>query len=71
MIGDQTSGIQSRYLRTETRNLKIQDGEDVDVQRRPAFDAKFKAILSLIFYIKKSKLNLESSSWRVPTEVGE
>ena len=52
MIGDQTSGIQSRYLRTETRNLKIQGGEDVDVQRRPAFDAQFKAILSLKFYMK-------------------
>ena len=34
MIGDKTSGIQSRSLRTERRNLKIQDG--VDVRRRPA-----------------------------------
>ena len=62
MIGDQTSGIQSRCLRAETRNLKIQNGEDVDVLRRPALDAKFKAILSTEFHIKKSKLNLESSS---------
>ena len=28
----------------------------------PALDAKFKAILSTEFHIKKSKLNLESSS---------
>ena len=35
MISDQTSGIQSKSLRMETRNLKIQDGEDVDVLRRP------------------------------------
>ena len=31
----QASGIQSRSLRTETRNLEIQDGEDVHVLRRP------------------------------------
>ena len=35
MVGGQASGIQSRCLRTETRNLEIQDGEDVDVLRRP------------------------------------
>ena len=34
VIGEQISGIQSRSLWTETRNLKIQDGEDVDVLRR-------------------------------------
>ena len=32
VIGEQTSGIRSRSLRTETRNLKIQD---FDVLRRP------------------------------------
>ena len=35
MVGGQTSEIQSRSLRTETRTLEIQDGEDVDVLRRP------------------------------------
>ena len=35
MVGEQTSGIQSRSLRAETRNLEIQDGEDVDVLQRP------------------------------------
>ena len=35
VICEQPSGIQNRSLRTETRNLKIQDGEDIDVLRRP------------------------------------
>ena len=35
VLGEQTSGIETRSLRTGTRNLKIQDGEDVDVLRRP------------------------------------
>ena len=35
LVGEQTAWIQSRTLRTETRNLKIQDGKDVDVLRRP------------------------------------
>ena len=35
VIDDQTSGIQSRSLRPETRNLKIQEDDDVDVLRRP------------------------------------
>ena len=30
-----SSVIQSRSLRTVTRNLEIQDGEDVDILRRP------------------------------------
>ena len=34
MVGEQTSWIQSSTLRTEIRNLKIPDGEDVDVLRR-------------------------------------
>ena len=29
LFGEQTSGIQSRALRTETRNLEILDDEDV------------------------------------------
>ena len=35
-VHGQTSEIHSRSLRTETRNLEIQDGEDVDVLRRPS-----------------------------------
>ena len=38
VLGEQTSGIETRSLRTGTRNLEIQDGEDVDVLRRPASD---------------------------------
>ena len=34
VVGGQASRIQ-RSLRTETRNLEIQNGEDVDVQRTP------------------------------------
>ena len=33
--GEQTSRIQSRSLRTETRNSKIEDDEDIDVLERP------------------------------------
>ena len=33
--GEQTSGIKTGMLGTSTRNLEIQDGEDVDVVRRP------------------------------------
>ena len=36
VICEQTSGIQSSCLMTETRNFKIEDGENVDVLRRPA-----------------------------------
>ena len=35
VVGGQTFGIETRSLGTETRNLEIQDGEDVDVLRRP------------------------------------
>ena len=35
VVGEKTIGIQSSCLRTETKHLKIQDGEDVDVLRRP------------------------------------
>ena len=34
-VGEQTPEIQSRSPVTETRNLEIQDGKDVDVLRRP------------------------------------
>lgn len=37
VVGGQASGIQSRSLRTETKNLEIPDGEDVDVLPRPAY----------------------------------
>ena len=40
VVGDQTFGKQSRSPRTETRNLEIQGGEDVDVLRRP--DRKYR-----------------------------
>ena len=33
----ETFGTQSWTLRTETRDLKFQDGEDVDVPRKPWF----------------------------------
>ena len=32
LVGEQTAWIQNRTLRTETRNLKIQDGKDVNVR---------------------------------------
>ena len=35
VVGEQTSGIPSRNFWAETWNLEIQDGEDVDVLRRP------------------------------------
>ena len=35
LVGEQTFGVETRSLGTETRNLEIQDGEDVDVLRRP------------------------------------
>ena len=38
VVGQRTSEIQSGTLRTVKGNLKIQDGEDVDVLRRPESD---------------------------------
>ena len=35
VFGEQTSRIETRTPRTEARNLKILDGEDVDVLQRP------------------------------------
>ena len=35
VVGRETFRIQSKSLRTETKNLEIQDGEDVDVLWRP------------------------------------
>ena len=35
---EQTSEIQSLNLRTETRNLEIQDGKDVDVLQKPGLN---------------------------------
>lgn len=35
VVGGQASGIQSSSFRTETGNLKIKDGADVDVLMRP------------------------------------
>ena len=40
VLGEQTSQIKIKSLRTGTRNLKIQDGDDVDVLRRPVYDLK-------------------------------
>ena len=47
MVGGQTSGIQNSSLRAETRNLEIQDGEDVDVLRRPGhnLDKKIRSVV--------------------------
>ena len=42
VLGKQLSEIETRSLRTETRNLKIQDGEDVDVLKRPG--SKFMSV---------------------------
>ena len=47
VLGMQASGIETRSLRKETRNLKIQDGNEVDVLRRPD-QAMFSAILRLV-----------------------
>ena len=41
VVSSLTSRMQSKSLRTETRNLKIQDGEDVEVLRRPVTSSKF------------------------------
>ena len=38
VVGEQTIGKKTISLRTETRNSKIQDDEDVDVLRRPDGD---------------------------------
>ena len=35
VLGGQTPGIKTKSLRTGTKNFKNQDGEDVDVLRRP------------------------------------
>ena len=40
VVGGQTFGIETRSLGTETSNLEIQDGEDVNVLRRPGFKIK-------------------------------
>ena len=45
MVGGQTFGIETRSLGTETRNLEIQDGEDVDVLRRPGPDMMNRKVL--------------------------
>ena len=52
VVGGQTFGIETRSLGTETRNLEIQDGEDVDVLRRP--DLTFK--VNLCFLIESLRL---------------
>ena len=41
VVGGQSFEIQSRSLRTERRNLENQDGEDVDVLRRPGLSRAF------------------------------
>ena len=38
LVGELPFGIQRRSFRTETRNLEIQDSEDVDVLRRSSID---------------------------------
>ena len=38
VLGEQTSGIETRSLRTGTRKFKIQDGTNVDVLRRPGYN---------------------------------
>ena len=62
MVGGQASRIQTKSLRTETRNLKIQDGEDVDVLRRPGLNS-FLVDFSLLVNLEtqlRNKINLET-----------
>ena len=48
--GERTSEIQSRTLRTVTGNLKIQDGEDVEVLLRPAHGAAL-VYFRIVFFL--------------------
>ena len=38
VLDEQASGIETRSHRTGTKNLKIKDGEDVDVLWRPVYE---------------------------------
>ena len=55
VVGGQTFGIETRSLGTETRNLEIQDGEDVDVLRRP--DRNQIADIDMLYHLKSSIFN--------------
>ena len=54
VVGEQTSRTQWKSLWTETRNLKIQNGEDVDVLRRPELERQTIKENSL----KRSRMNI-------------
>ena len=44
VLDEQTSEMKTKSLMTGTRNLKFQDGEDVDVLRRPGFELEWTVI---------------------------
>ena len=44
VLDEQTSEMKTKSLKTGTRNLKFQDGEDVDVLRRPGFELEWTVI---------------------------
>ena len=59
MVVEQTNGIQRRSLRAEIRTLEIQDSEDVDVLRRPAYDT----VHAVNFTVKSKLYNITSPDW--------
>ena len=55
VLGKQTSEMKTKSLRTSIRNLEIQDGEEVDVLRRPAQKSRTE---------NRSLLGLAPSLWQ-------
>ena len=51
ILGKQRSRGKTRNLRTGTRNFEIQDGEDVDLLRRPDNEYLFKKQANQVLYI--------------------
>ena len=49
-LRERSSEIESETLRTLTGNLKIQDGEDVDVLRKPAYGAAL-VYFRIVFFL--------------------
>ena len=50
VFSEQTSGIQCRNLRMETRNLEFKNGEDVDVLHRPDRDHQNKSTKVILIH---------------------
>ena len=57
VVGEQASEVQRRSLRTETRNLQIKDGEDVEVLQRPERLTLMQANSSIEFFINLQIMN--------------